>query len=386
MALSIEDAIRLLCAHNRQVNSAKSSTYGTPLAAQIISTKARGSPRSPAGRQGEPQAPEPSAQVRVQQVVADEEDAGQRLDNFLIKRLKGVPKTHVYRIVRSGEVRVNGGRAAADTRIAAGDRIRVPPVRTAQRPAAPAIPPHDFHVLLEDDQLLAIDKPAGIAVHGGSGVSFGVIEQLRRSRPQARFLELVHRLDKETSGILLIAKRRSALAALQAQFRERQIGKVYAALVAGRWNPSHKVIDVALSRYLTAEGERRVRAVPAEGAGSDAESSARRSISLVKVVRQAAAFALLDVTIKTGRTHQIRVHLAGAGAAIVGDDKYGDFALNKALARGQAVAGIAPGARFDRMFLHARQLRFVHPQSGEPVTLDAPLPDDCRALLDRLIA
>jgi 23S rRNA pseudouridine955/2504/2580 synthase len=356
------------------------------LAAQIISTKARGSPRSPGGPQGEPQGLDPSAQVRVQQVVADEEDAGQRLDNFLIKRLKGVPKTHVYRIVRSGEVRVNGGRAAADTRLAAGDRIRVPPVRVAQRAAAPVIPVHEFSVLLEDDHLLAIDKPAGLAVHGGSGVSFGVIEQLRRSRPQARFLELVHRLDKETSGVLLIAKRRSALVALQAQFRERQIGKVYAALVAGRWNPSHKVIDVALSRYLTAEGERRVRAVPAESAGSDDEPSARRSISLVKLVRQTAAFALLDVTIKTGRTHQIRVHLTGAGAPIVGDDKYGDFALNKALARGQPVAGIAPGERFTRMFLHARQLRFVHPQSGETVTLNASLPDDCRCLLHRLIA
>ncbi|HEY9239132.1 MAG TPA: RluA family pseudouridine synthase, partial [Burkholderiaceae bacterium] len=226
----------------------------------------------------------------------------------------------------------------------------------------------------EDEFLIAIDKPAGVAVHGGSGVSSGVIEQLRQARPGARFLELVHRLDKETSGLLLIAKKRSALVALQEQLRQRETGKTYAALVIGAWPAATKVIDVALHKFLTAEGERRVHAV-----AEDADAG-KRSITLVRVARKFAAFTLLDVTIKTGRTHQIRVHLTHAGHAIVGDEKYGDFALNKALARGAAV----PGVRFERMFLHARRLRFVHPGSGEPIELEAPLPSECEALLQAL--
>jgi 23S rRNA pseudouridine955/2504/2580 synthase len=296
----------------------------------------------------------------------DESGAGQRLDNFLIRLLKGVPKTHVYRVIRSGEVRVNKGRAAADTRLAAGDEVRVPPVRVAER-TAPDAPAREFPILYEDDHLIALDKPAGVAVHGGSGVSFGVIEQLRRARPQARFLELVHRLDKETSGILLVAKKRSALTSLQEQFRSRDTGKTYAALVVGRWPANRKVIDVPLHRYLTAEGERRVRA----------DDEGRRSITLVKIVRHFDdAYTLLDVTIKTGRTHQIRVHLADEGHPIVGDDKYGDFTLNKAQAR-------AP-TRFARMFLHARRLAFAHPASGERIELESPLPRECETLLAHL--
>ena len=310
----------------------------------------------------------------MRHLLIDESGAGQRLDNFLIRTLKGVPKTHVYRIVRSGEVRVNKGRAAADTRLALGDEVRVPPVRLADRSAAPAAPAREFPILYEDDHLLAIDKPAGVAVHGGSGVSSGVIEQLRQARPTARFLELVHRLDKETSGILLIAKKRSALTSLQEQFRQRETGKTYAALVAGTWPENRKVIDVPLHKFLTAEGERRVRAV------SPASDEGRRSITLVKVVRHAGRFSLLDVTIKTGRTHQIRVHLTHEGCPIVGDEKYGDFELNKALARGEAV----PGVRFDRMFLHARRLRFDHPATGETVELEAPLPAECSELLGHL--
>jgi 23S rRNA pseudouridine955/2504/2580 synthase len=308
----------------------------------------------------------------VARVVVDEGSEGQRLDNFLVKLLKGVPKTHVYRVIRSGEVRVNKGRASADTRLAVGDEVRVPPVRVAERPAAPAVPAREFPVVYEDEHLLAVDKPAGVAVHGGSGVSFGVIEQLRRARPQARMLELVHRLDKETSGVLLVAKKRSALTALQDQFRQRDTGKTYAALVIGAWPASRKVIDVPLHKYLSAEGERRVRAVQGD--------EGRRSITLVKPVRTYAGFTLLDVTIKTGRTHQIRVHLAHEGHPIVGDDKYGDFALNKALSRGDAV----PGCQFDRMFLHARRLRFVHPASGETLELEAALPPECQDLLDAL--
>ena len=313
----------------------------------------------------------------VRLLAVDESGEGQRLDNFLLGLLKGVPKTHVYRLIRSGEVRVNKGRAAADTRLALGDRVRVPPVRTAapkEEGSGRSVPPREFAVVLEDDWLLAIDKPAGVAVHGGSGVDFGVIEQLRRARPQAKFLELVHRLDKETSGLLLLAKRRSALTALQEQFRQRETGKTYAALVAGAWPRSRKVIDVALHKYLDAAGERRVRAV------ADDDEDGRRSISLVQVVRAWPGWTLLDVTIKTGRTHQIRVHLADAGHVIVGDPKYGDFALNKALARGATL----PGVRFDRMFLHARRLAFVHPGSGEPLVLEAPLPEACARLLQAL--
>jgi 23S rRNA pseudouridine955/2504/2580 synthase len=306
-----------------------------------------------------------AAAPAVRLVRVDENGAGQRLDNFLIRLLKGVPKTHVYRVIRSGEVRVNKGRAAADTRLAAGDEVRVPPVRTAERDEVD-VPGREFPVLFEDEHLIAVDKPAGVAVHGGSGVSFGVIEQLRRARPQQRLLELVHRLDKETSGILLVAKKRSALTALQSQFRARDTGKTYAALVVGRWPAGSKVIDVPLHKYLTAEGERRVRAT-ADG---------RRSITLVNVVREFERFTLLDVTIRTGRTHQIRVHLAHEGHAIVGDDKYGDFALNKELAR-------APH-RFARMFLHARRLAFDHPAGGERVELESPLPRECATLLDQL--
>lgn len=304
----------------------------------------------------------------VRHLTVDESSDGQRLDNFLLRLLKGVPKTHVYRVIRSGEVRVNKGRAAADTRVATGDDIRVPPMRLAER-APSAAPPREFDILFEDEQLLAIDKPAGTAVHGGSGVSFGVIEQLRRARPEARFLELVHRLDKETSGVLLLAKKRGALTALQDQFRERGTYKVYAALVAGHWPTSLKVIDLALHKTLDGAGERHVRVV-----GED-HADGRRSITLVRVARAFDAFTLLDVTLKTGRTHQIRVHLAHHGHPIAGDPKYGDFALNKRLARERRCA---------RMFLHARRLGFDHPVSGERVELEAPLPPDCTALLETL--
>jgi 23S rRNA pseudouridine955/2504/2580 synthase len=306
----------------------------------------------------------------VRRLLVDEGSEGQRLDNFLIRVLKGVPKTHVYRVIRSGEVRINKGRAAADTRLVLGDEVRVPPVRMAEPKAQASVPPREFAVLFEDDHLLAIDKPAGVAVHGGSGVSFGVIEQLRRARPAAKFLELVHRLDKETSGVLLLAKKRSALTTVQDQFRERGTVKIYAALVNGVWPASKKVIDVALLKTQDAKGERHVRAV------SVADADARRSITLVKVAQKFAQHTLLDVTLKTGRTHQIRVHLAHEGHTIVGDPKYGDFPANRLMARG--------AHRFARMFLHARHLAFDHPASGERIALDAPLPIECVQLLEQL--
>ncbi len=305
----------------------------------------------------------------VQWLTVDTESAGQRLDNVLLRVLKGVPKTHIYRVIRSGEVRVNKGRAQADTRVAAGDVLRLPPMRLPDKPAAPTTPGREFPVLLEDEHLLAISKPAGVAVHGGSGVSFGVIEQLRAARQSsaagARYLELVHRLDKETSGILLLAKKRSALVALQDQFRARDTAKTYAALVWGAWPDKLKVIDQALHKTLDAAGERHVRVVDEDHADG------RRSISLVRVAQRLQGCTLLDVTIKTGRTHQIRVHLQHAGHAIVGDPKYGDFARNKAFAKAQ---------HFDRMFLHARDLGFNHPASGQRITLHAPLPPECQKL------
>ncbi len=320
----------------------------------------------------------PTSAPAVARVVVDEGSEGQRLDNFLIKLLKGVPKTHVYRVIRSGEVRVNKGRAHADTRLNLGDEVRVPPVRTsanaADRSNEPPAPPREFPVVFEDDHFLVIDKPAGVAVHGGSGVSFGVIEQLRQARPMAKFLELIHRLDKETSGLLMIAKKRSALLALQEQFRQRETGKTYAALVLGAWPASKKVIDTPLHKFLTAEGERRVKAV------SQSNEDGRRSITLVKVVSVFDQFSLLDVTIKTGRTHQIRVHLLSEGHAIAGDEKYGDEVINHALSKGTAVHGV----KFKRMFLHARRLRFEHPASAEVIELQAPLPPECQQLVAAL--
>jgi 23S rRNA pseudouridine955/2504/2580 synthase len=312
----------------------------------------------------------------VRLVEVDEGSAGQRLDNFLLRELKGVPKTHVYRVIRAGEVRVNKGRAQADTRLELGDIVRIPPMRLPEKPAADAafVPAKEFPIVFEDEHLLVVDKPAGVAVHGGSGVSFGVIEQLRQARPGARFLELVHRLDKETSGLLLIAKKRSALTALQDQFRGRETGKTYSALVIGDWAESKKVVDVALHKFVGTNGERRVRAVTSSH--DTAAEQAKRSISLVKVIQRPPGYTLLDVTIKTGRTHQIRVHLAHEGHPIVGDPKYGDFDANRALARGPL--------RFERMFLHARRLSFVHPASGQEIELAAPLPPECEKLLSQL--
>ena len=310
----------------------------------------------------------------VKMVTVDEGGAGQRLDNFLIRHLKGVPKTHIYQVIRSGQVRVNKGRAQAETRLESGDVVRIPPVRMASARPTTAAPAREFPVLLEDEHLLAIIKPAGVAVHGGSGVSHGVIEQLRQARPDARFLELVHRLDKETSGILLLAKKRSALTALQDQFRhhggEKAVHKVYSALVFGAWPANKKVVDLALHKTHDASGERHVRVVQED------HPDGRRSISLVKVVQSWEGYSLLDVTIKTGRTHQIRVHLTHEGHPIVGDPKYGDFGRNREMARGPL--------RFDRMFLHARMLAFNHPVSGDRITLQAPLPPDCDTLLHTL--
>ena len=335
---------------------------------------------NPADRPAGADAGTPHAAIHF--LTVDAESAGQRLDNFLFRHLKGVPKTHVYRIIRSGEVRINKGRVQADTRIEDGDQVRIPPVRISPRAeegATPPAPAREFPVLLEDEALLAIDKPAGVAVHGGSGVSFGVIEQLRTARPGAKFLELVHRLDRETSGILLVAKKRSALVALQDQFRERETGKTYLALVEGDWPANKKVLDAPLAKYLLPDGsgagagERRVRVVAKD------HPDAMRAITLVRVLARlslpgdAAPLSLLAVTIKTGRTHQIRVHLASAGHPIAGDDKYGESDRQRALQK----------LGLKRMFLHAWRLQFNHPASGERIALQAGLPPELHTLMSR---
>lgn len=295
---------------------------------------------------------------RVRQIEIDDTHAGQRLDNFLLGVCKGVPKSHVYRIVRSGEVRVNQGRVAPDYRLVAGDRVRVPPVRIAES-HRPAAVPAEFPILFEDDGLLAIDKPSGVAVHGGSGVSHGAIEQLRAARPQARMLELVHRIDRETSGVLLIAKKRSVLTGLHAAMREGRVRKHYRLLVSGRWEGGARALRFPLHKYVTAQGERRV--VVQEGG-----QAAGTRVRALRAMRHPVfgEVSLLAAELETGRTHQIRVHLAHVGHPLLGDEKYGDFDLNKRLEK----------ASFKRMFLHAFFVGLTHPASGEALRLEAPLP------------
>jgi len=295
------------------------------------------------------------------------EAGGQRIDNYLVKLLKGVPKSHVYRILRSGEVRVNGGRAKPDYRVRTGDILRIPPVRVAER-APRATPPADEAleraILLEDECLIALAKPSGLAVHGGSGISFGVIEQLRAQRPHGRFLELVHRLDRDTSGVLLLAKKRSALVALHSELRTGQVKKYYLVLVKGNWRDGKQSVRLNLHKYVLASGERRV-AVQADG---------QESHTIFELEQGWQDFSLLRAELRTGRTHQIRVHLAHLGFPVAGDDKYGNFALNRQLAR----------AGLKRMFLHAASLTFRHPAGGTRVTVNAPLPADLRRFLQTL--
>ena len=297
------------------------------------------------------------------------EAEGQRLDNYLLRLAKGVPKSHVYRVVRSGEVRVNRGRVAVDYRLAAGDEVRVPPMRLSSSAApsrsAPAqMPP----VLFEDEHLMVLDKPAGLAAHGGSGIAHGLIERVRAARPQQPFLELAHRLDRETSGLLLLAKTRRALVRLHAQLREGEVDKRYLALVKGDWVNERQHVRLALTKYVTKAGERRVN-VDAEGAASH---------TIVSLIRRFGRFSLVEAQLRTGRTHQIRVHLAHLGFPIVGDDKYGDFELNKALARADARPRLA------RMFLHAASIALEHPMGGQPLAFQAPLPGDCATFLKEL--
>ena len=287
----------------------------------------------------------------------DEDSAGQRIDNYLMRRLKGVPKSHVYRILRSGEVRVNSRRIGPDYRLQPGDELRIPPVRVAQpveRPSAPAAAKFKPAILFEDDALLVIDKPAGVAVHGGSGVSFGVIEALRQNRPGQAFLELVHRIDRETSGVLMLAKKRTALVELHRQMQAGEVSKHYFTLVKGLWQERKRVVDLPLEKKVRASGERKVNVGPAGDV----------AVTIFRLERRVGPYSLLDAELKTGRTHQIRVHLSHLGYPILGDDKYGDFTLNKLLAK----------QGLKRMFLHSSRIGIRHPVSGKKVQIEAPLP------------
>lgn len=300
----------------------------------------------------------------VRQALITENEQGQRLDNLLFKQCKGVPKSHVYRLVRSGQVRVNGRREEVSYRLQVGDVLRIPPLRVAvvkEEMLTSAELKLPLPVLYEDDALLVIDKPAGIAVHGGSGESFGVIEALRRQRPSARFLELAHRLDRETSGVLLIAKRRSALLALHKMFRDGAAGsdgtaadKRYQVLVSGRWMEPLRNVRLPLLKYLQESGDRRVR-VAEEGQASH---------TVFRLLARWPRFSLLEAQLRTGRTHQIRVHLAHLGYPIAGDEKYGDFALNRQLAK----------EGLKRMFLHAAKMSLPHPSDGGELLLESELP------------
>jgi 23S rRNA pseudouridine955/2504/2580 synthase len=304
----------------------------------------------------------------VRLVEVDEGGAGQRIDNFLMKQLKGVPKTRIYRILRKGEVRVNKKRIKPDYRLNFGDMVRIPPIRVSDK-AAPAPPGGRVlklikqSILYEDDGLLVLNKPSGLAVHGGSGIAYGVIEGLRALRPEARFLELAHRLDRDTSGCLVIAKKRSVLRAFHTLLREGGMDKVYLALVMGRWKGGGKRIDAPLRKNELKSGERVVR-VSKDG---------KPSLSKFTPVAIYKDCSLMRVKLITGRTHQVRVHAQYSGHPIAGDDKYGDEAFNRAMA----------GRGLKRLFLHAAELHFTLPEHGT-VHVEAPLDENLQNLLTNL--
>ncbi len=308
----------------------------------------------------------------VNRLAVDEAGAGQRVDNFLLRVLKGVPKSHIYRILRSGEVRVNRLRVKPDVRLVLGDELRIPPIRTGVPLAGTRKPPPlsaSIPILYEDDALIAVDKPAGLAVHGGSGVAFGLIEQMRAARPTAKFLELVHRLDRDTSGVLLVAKKRAALVGLHAALREGRVDKRYQILVKGRWRDAKREVTLPLTKFLTGTGERRVRVEQVGGQAAKTVFYRRRVWTDTD-----PPLSLLEAELLTGRTHQIRVHLTHLGFALAGDQKYGDFAWNKALAK----------QGLKRMFLHARRLAFTHPVEEREVEIEAALPLELSRYLDAL--
>lgn len=308
----------------------------------------------------------PGARVRHSTIDADA--AGQRVDNFIMRELKGVPRTRVYRALRKGEVRVNKGRVRADYRLAAGDLVRIPPLHQPAPSSPPTIPRHlaeqlARRVVFEDKDLLVLDKPSGLAVHGGSGLSFGLIECLRQMRPEAHYLELVHRLDRDTSGLILIARRRPILRELHRLLREKHVDKRYLALVAGQWPKSCRVVDAPLEKNVLQSGERMVR-VSQEG---------KRAVTEFAIVERLPGATLIEARPITGRTHQIRVHARHAGFPLLGDDKYSD----------DGTAAFCRQIGLKRLFLHAHSLSFSLPEAGR-LALQAPLDQNLENILDRL--
>ena len=337
------------------------------------------SPRQkrPAAKQTAPRAPsrapENGGERRqgVQKVTVDEDTAGQRVDNFLMAQVRDLPRSIVYRIIRKGEVRVNKGRVKPDTRLRAGDEVRIPPVTRKEKPDQ-VVPGSRVQgvmedaILFENDHMLVVNKPAGIAVHGGSGLDFGLIEVLRAARPQSKFLELVHRLDRDTSGLIMVAKKRSALRFLQDELRQKKIRKHYHALVAGQWPESVKKVKEPLLRFELKSGERRVRV----------DAAGKESLTLYRCLSEFSGYSLVEASPVTGRTHQIRVHSAWAGHPIAGDDKYMDDVSLKAF---RSAGG-------ERLMLHARALEFRLPVSGEPMRLEAPYDKAFAKLIEKLDA
>lgn len=313
-------------------------------------------------------------QNSVNWVTIDEGSEGQRIDNFLTKILKGVPKNHLYRILRSGEVRVNSKRVDATYKLVLNDLIRIPPVTHTAKPAVHVSVPTrlDGVIIYEDEALIAIDKPAGMAVHGGSGISRGVIEQLRAERPKSKFLELVHRLDRETSGVLLIAKKRSALVAMHDMMRNNQVEKRYLMLVKGAWKDKKRRVRLDLIKHEAPNGDRRV-SVGEGGQPSDTIFHLRENFHLAATSED---YTLLEAELITGRTHQLRVQLAHLGFPILGDDKYGDYTLNKILQK----------HGLKRMFLHSFDTRIQHPLTAEPLAFSAPLPAPLKQFIQFLKA
>jgi 23S rRNA pseudouridine955/2504/2580 synthase len=308
------------------------------------------------------------SQTQVRLVTVTPDEAGQRIDNFLARHLKGVPPSHVYRILRRGEVRVNSGRIRAQYKVKAGDKVRIPPVRMTPEPEktlpAKRLLAIEDHILFENTHLLVIDKPAGVAVHGGSGISHGIIEALRAVRADAPYLELVHRLDRDTSGCLLVAKRRSALRALHEQLREGAMNKRYLALVRGPWQGASRSVAAALRKNQLQGGERMVRV----------DEAGKEALSRFHPLSNHGSATLIDVELKTGRTHQIRVHAAHIGHPLAGDVKYGDADFNRLIKHF--------GLR--RLFLHAHRIEFNDPASDRVVSVTAPLCQDLQAVLDKL--
>lgn len=306
--------------------------------------------------------------VKVSNVTVGEDYVNQRIDNFLLRELKGIPKSHVYKILRSGEVRVNGKRIKPEHKLCLGDIVRLPPVRKAQQQdislSKHAVDSLLQRIIYEDDALIVLNKPSGMASHGGSGLSYGVIEAMRKARPDIRNLELVHRLDRDTSGCMLLAKKRSMLRTLHSYLREGEITKTYLLLVKGKWRGGSKTVDVSLLKNRLSSGERIVKV----------SDSGKETLTVFYPINIFAKASLVEAHLYTGKTHQIRVHAAHIGHPIAGDDKYGDREFNKEMSK----------IGLKRLFLHSAEIKFKLPENNQKVLFTAPLDKDLVEILEKI--